>query len=51
MEIAQMAQIRTERERRACLIALLNRSEGISMSVRGDEMMTIIQQSNVCAGK
>jgi hypothetical protein len=51
VEIAQIAQIRAERERCACAIALLNRSEGIPMSVRRDEKMTIIQQSNVCAGK
>jgi hypothetical protein len=51
VEIAQIAQIRTERDRPACFIAVLNRSEGIPMSMRRHEMMTIIQQSNVCAGK
>ncbi|MFL6718607.1 MAG: hypothetical protein ACJ8G3_19825 [Burkholderiaceae bacterium] len=50
-EMAQMAQMRAERERRALVIAVLNRSEGIPMSMRKIEMMTIIQQSNVYAEK
>nr|WP_217344451.1 hypothetical protein [Noviherbaspirillum sp. L7-7A]MBV0878603.1 hypothetical protein [Noviherbaspirillum sp. L7-7A] len=50
-EIAQIAQRRAERERRACFIAVHNRSEGIPISVCRKQMMTIIQQSNVCAGK
>jgi hypothetical protein len=43
VETAQMAQIRAARERRACFIAVLNRSEGIPMIMRSTEMMTIIQ--------